>query len=59
MRRKQAASKKEAPKDKQLLLDVKIGIEEEMPKDPEVLVGILYSHPINLYINILPPGNYG
>ncbi|CAL9187207.1 endoribonuclease YBEY, chloroplastic [Musa acuminata AAA Group] len=37
VRRKQAASKKEAPKDKQLQLDVKIGIEEEMPKDPEVL----------------------
>ncbi|RZR75979.1 hypothetical protein BHM03_00000565 [Ensete ventricosum] len=50
VRRKQAASKKEATKDKQLQLDVKIGIEEEMPKDPEVLVGISYSHPVNLVI---------
>ncbi|RRT50237.1 hypothetical protein B296_00051889 [Ensete ventricosum] len=38
VRRRQAASKKEATKDKQLQLDVKIGIEEEMPKDPEVLL---------------------
>ncbi|XP_072995436.1 endoribonuclease YBEY, chloroplastic-like isoform X1 [Typha latifolia] len=37
VRRRQAVSKKQTPKEKQLELSVKIGIEEEMPDDPEVL----------------------
>lgn len=37
-RRRQAAVKKQVPKDKQLQLNVNISIEEALPKDPEVLV---------------------
>ncbi|WOK91452.1 hypothetical protein Cni_G00143 [Canna indica] len=37
VRRRQAGAKRQAPKDKQLQLDVNITIEDSLPKDPEVL----------------------